>query len=319
MLAALVAIFAAASNYVPLVGVVAAYLCPLPLAVLVIRHGLRLAVLAAVASVLVGAALAGPLVGATILLGFAPLGLVLGLGAQRGWPAGRIVALAAVVSFASMVLSFLGLMGGGRLRLADMSKQIADATRDAVTTWTGIYTKLGMPKAQVEAALAPLAEFSKYVPYLLPGMLIAGSASAAWLNYEVCRRVLARFGYRLEALPPIRAWRLPDLAVWVPVIGLLLGVAGGRLGVPWLESASVSVVLFSMGAFMMQGVLTEWVILGNLEMRPVERTIGVVITVVLSSALPIINLVLLMLGILDSSWKVRDRWGRRATASGARS
>src|SRR2546422_695630 len=41
ILAALVAVLALAANYVPLVGLAANFLCPIPLAVLMIRHGLR--------------------------------------------------------------------------------------------------------------------------------------------------------------------------------------------------------------------------------------------------------------------------------------
>jgi len=60
------------------------------------------------------------------------------------------------------------------------------------------------------------------------------------------------------------------------------------------------------------------VILGNIDFTPREQSIGVAVAVLMSTALPFINVVLLILGILDTSWKIRDRWGsRRAAASGA--
>ncbi len=60
ILAALVAVLAVATHYVPLLGIATAYLCPLPLAILVIRHGFRVAALATVVSILAAITVAGP-------------------------------------------------------------------------------------------------------------------------------------------------------------------------------------------------------------------------------------------------------------------
>src|SRR2546425_11029122 len=63
ILAALVAVLALAANYVPLVGLAANFLCPIPLAVLMIRHGLRVAALATVVAIAIGSAISGPVTG----------------------------------------------------------------------------------------------------------------------------------------------------------------------------------------------------------------------------------------------------------------
>src|SRR5881397_1969228 len=96
ILAALVAVLALAANYVPLVGLAANFLCPIPLAVLMIRHGLRVAALATVVAIAIGSAISGPVTGVLILLGFAPVGLAIGLvcagsGRRRrsSWSRGR--------------------------------------------------------------------------------------------------------------------------------------------------------------------------------------------------------------------------------------
>src|SRR2546421_5424540 len=85
ILAALVAVLALAANYVPLVGLAANFLCPIPLAVLMIRHGLRVAALATVVAIAIGSAISGPVTGVLILLGFAPVGLAIGFGLRRQW------------------------------------------------------------------------------------------------------------------------------------------------------------------------------------------------------------------------------------------
>lgn len=309
ILAALVALFAVATRYLPLVGIATALLCPLPLAVLVIRHGVRVAVIAGAVSGLVGATLAGPLVGMAILISFAPMGLVIGIGAQRGWPAARVVAAGSLVSALSTALSFLGLLGGGRMSPVAMAEEMQRTMERSAAMAAGLYARLGVPQEQLETVTRQMTEAARFLPYLLPASLVLGAVLAAWLNYEVARRVLGRFGFHLRPLPPARQWRLPAWAVWFPVLGFALSAAGPRIaGIP-LGGAGLSVLFASMIAFMFQGLLAAWVILGNLEFSPRERWVAVVLAFMLSTALPFLNLVLFYLGIADSVLKVRDRWG----------
>jgi len=321
ILAALVAIFAIATRYLPLIGMATALLCPLPLAVLVIRQGFRVAAIAGVVAGLVAATLAGPLVGLGILISFAPMGIAIGVGARQGWSAARIVLVGTVVSVLSTAVSFLGLLGGGPSSLGGMVQEMNAATERSITAAAALYARLGMPKTQVDTLIAQFREFGKALPYLLPGMLMFGAAFAAWLNYEVARRVLGRFGYRLLALPPASTWRLPSGTPWIIPIGLLLGVAGGSLrGLSLLGDVGTSIIMTATIAFMLQGLLAAWVILGNIEVTRVERIIAMVFVVSLSTAVPFVNIALFLLGVLDSAWKVRERWGRsRARASRAQS
>ncbi|MDR7533555.1 MAG: DUF2232 domain-containing protein, partial [Armatimonadota bacterium] len=106
-----------------------------------------------------------------------------------------------------------------------------------------------------------------------------------------------------------RQWRLPAWTVWFPVLGFALSAAGPRVAGVQLGGVGLSVLLASMIAFMFQGLLAAWVILGNLEFSPRERWVAVALAFMLSTALPFLNLVLFYLGIADSVVKVRDRWG----------
>ncbi len=91
LLAALVAVLAGAARYLPLVAVISPFVCPLPLALLVIRQGIRIALLASLVAALLATVLAGPLVGAVLLITFAPLGIALGLGVRQRRSAQAIV------------------------------------------------------------------------------------------------------------------------------------------------------------------------------------------------------------------------------------
>ncbi|MDR7457438.1 MAG: DUF2232 domain-containing protein [Armatimonadota bacterium] len=319
ILAALVALFAIATRYLPLLGVATAWLCPLPLAVLVIRHGFRTAVLAAVAATFVGAMLAGPLVGLAILISFAPMGVVLGVGAQRGWPAVRTVVVAGVVSFISIILNFLGLMGGGRISVDEMARTM----ERSVAMAADLYTRLGFSPEQITQATTQMQQAARLMPYLLPWTLVFGALFAAWLNYEVGRRVLQRFGYRWPALPPLRTWRVPAVAVWlIPLSYLLLALSaqGGGATAPTpepggldalsavrspLASAALGLFLATQSLFVFQGLVAGWVIIGNYGFG----RLGQALLIFMVFAVPALSVAALVLGVLDSTLKVRERWG----------
>jgi uncharacterized protein YybS (DUF2232 family) len=310
ILAALVALFAIATRYLPLIGLATALLCPLPLAVLVIRQEFRVAAIAAAAAGLVGAVLAGPLVGVAILISFAPMGLAIGLGARRQWAPVKIVLVGTLVAALAMSASFLGLLGGGRTSLTAMVQEMVATQERGLAMAASLYARIGMPKAQIDAVTAQLRVVVQILPYLLPGVLVLSAAFTAWLNYEVARRVLRRFGYSLATLPPMSTWRLPVGAPWVIPLGFLMGAAGGSVrGLSALADAGTGLMLTALLVFMVQGLLTSWVIMGNIELTRVERIVALVFLISLSTALPLINIALFLLGVLDSTWKVRERWG----------
>src|SRR5438309_9759204 len=91
VLAALVTVLALAANYIPLVGLAANCLCPIPLGVLMIRHGLRVAALATVLAIALGSAIGVPVTGLLSLLGFARVGLGIGLRLRRQWSASTVI------------------------------------------------------------------------------------------------------------------------------------------------------------------------------------------------------------------------------------
>lgn len=302
ILAALVAIFAVASRYLPILSIATTFLCPVPIAVLVIRHGLRVAAIASVVSVLVGTVIAGPVIGLIILVAFAPMGIVIGIGARRNWPAVRTVAIGALTASASTAMSFLGLLGGGRLSVAEM----AESAKRSATMAADLYARMGVPKAQIDAVMQQQLQIAELFPYLLPLMLVGGAAMTSWLDYEVGRRVLARFGYRLNLLPPLRTWRIPPAGVWFVPFGFLALWVGTRLGLSPMRDVGLSVMMGSLGLFALQGMIAGWVILGNYGFGKFERIIAVVLTLSLQQ---LTSVPLFILGMLDSMMQARDRWG----------
>src|SRR5207245_11778417 len=103
-LAVLSAYRALVVNNVPQFGLASNFLCPIPLAVLMIRHGLRVAALATVVAIAIWSAISGPVTGVLILLGFAPVGLAIGFGLRRQWSASTVILVTGAAVLGALVL-----------------------------------------------------------------------------------------------------------------------------------------------------------------------------------------------------------------------
>lgn len=308
ILSALVALLAIATRYLPVLGFAAGFVCPLPLSALVIRHGLRVALLAAIVAASIGGIIAGPLVGAGVLLAFGPLGIILGIGVARRWSAATILLAGSIVGTVG-ILANLGIA----LALGDVNPYVVmiDSMRQSQQTAAQLYQGLGIPQEQIEHVSGQMRQAIDLMPRLIPLLIVVGGAAAAYLNVVVGRLVLGRFGYQLPQLPPIHQWRIPGPLLWVFVLGFMLS-AWGRLASPFLETAGLNLAMLMQLAFTLQGLIVGWVLLERYRTPVWMRWVAIVF----SLSNPLLALVAFFLGLADSAFLLRERW--RTAASGAR-
>ncbi len=302
ILASLVALLAYAARYVPPITLLAPLVCPLPLTVLVIRHGTRIAVLAAVVAAAIGVTLAGPLTGLLIASFFAPLGISMGVAVRRRLDAPRIVLISALtwiaVTLVNMGLS-IAISGVNPvtvlLELMQKSQEMTEA----------FYTRIGAPP-QIQQAVAQMKELLAVAPRLLAGLFVLGGLIFAWYNYAFGRLVLRKVGIELPALPPMTTWRLPPFFLWVFIAGFALPIVTARL--PGMSTAGetigVNLLIVAKALFQGQGCIVGWVLMEKYGMARWFRWI--LITLALTN--PLYEIVAFYLGIADAAFGLRQRW-----------
>src|SRR2546429_544778 len=229
ILAALVAVLALAANYVPLVGLAANFLCPIPLAVLMIRHGLRVAALATVVAIAIGSAISGPVTGVLILLGFAPVGLAIGFGLRRQWSASTVIVVGGGAVLGALVLGGVAAKVGIGVAPRVFAREVIELNKRSFDDAVQRYGRLGLDARQMDASVTMMRDFFDYSYRLIPMLLLVGSFISAYLNYEVARHVLRRVGVKAPALPPMSMWGLPAIALWaLPLLSLLAALGARR-------------------------------------------------------------------------------------------
>lgn len=329
VLAALVALFAIAARYFPVFSFVSILVCPLPLTLLVIRHGLRAALLAAAVSAAIGAMVADPLTGAAILVSFAPVGIVIGLGARQGRPAAAIVFAGSVAATISSVVN-LGLL----LAVAGVNPftQMFQAMEQGLENAVRVNERLGLDRGQTEQFVAQMRLAVDLLPRVVPLLLVIGGVFSAWATYQFGRFALRRLGQHLPALPPLSAWRVPGWFLWaVPLGAALLWYARAspvpfpmpaqtlrmlppddvasilRMTVsryPLVEAIGLNLSVLGQMVFSVLGLVVAWVLMARYRLPSWLRWF----IIIYAFFIPLLGLVAFVLGLADAAFGLRQRW-----------
>lgn len=331
VLAALVTVLALAANYLPLVGVGAFFLCPLPLAVLTVRHGLRVAVLTAAVAAAIGGMIGGVLTGVSIAVGFGPTGLAMGVGIRRKLPATSVWLLTASVTIASVVVSAgLAMLGVG-LDPRRLLMEMIQHTREGQQTAIDLYERLGLSRTALQQSADLMQQVIDLLPRMVPLLLVVGGATGAYINLVIGRAVMRRLRLEVPAFPPISQWRVPAWFTWVLPVGMLLLWASTAVvpvhlpgktfrmlapddvsamvymavtRYPILETAGLNLTILAQTVFSLLGLVVCWALMAKYQLPLWYRLI------VLSLALPtpLFGVVVLVLGVADAAFDLRGRW-----------
>jgi len=302
VLAALVALLAFAARYLPLLGLVASFLCPIPLTILVIRQGSRVALLAGLVATALGGIIGGPVTGLLIALGFAPTGVAIGIGLRRQLPASTIVLLTGTVIMLTLVVGGAIATAGVGVDPRVTMREIIELNKRSLDDVVQRYAQLGIDTRRIEPTVQMTRDALEYSLRLIPLLLVLGSLTNAYLNYEIARAVLRRVGVAAPALPPVSMWGLPLLARWALPLGSLLAVVGAQR-MPALEAIGVNLAFFVTTALLIQGILAGWVLMEKYRLPKWYRV--VVLLLFLSGPT---SLVAFFLGLADAVFDLRRRW-----------
>ena len=213
LLAALALVLGLAAYYLPVVGVILTFVAPLPVAVAQLKYGGRLAALTSLVATALAGMLGGPQTSVFIAAGCA-VGIALGVGIGRRWPALRTLVLAGIVGFAGTVVTFgvaVLVLGPQTLQLVlEETRLVLTMTVEAVAAAGAGPELLAQITQTTELMAANLPAYTLFA-------LFAGSFMYAWLWYAACAPALSRLSFEVPRLPPV-----PPAAVWhlPPVLGL---------------------------------------------------------------------------------------------------
>lgn len=251
LLAAITVVMALIGVYIPLLGTVAVLMWPLPILVLIVRHGLKWGLMAVFVAGVLTAALVEPAVSLRLALAFAPGGIALGLGFRNNWSSVRTLTTGIAASMAAKLAAFALLFALTGIEPFSTQFDVMESSFDQTIE---MYRSMGMSEEQIGEVQDNLTQNLSLMRLLLPLVVVIMGLMDTALNYFLGSKVLRRLGHEVKTLPPFVEWRLPPVFVYVFGFSLVGLYWGSTRSLDFLYQASLNLVMFSTFAGLLQGL-----------------------------------------------------------------
>ena len=251
LLAALTVVIAIASVYVPLVGPFIALLWPLPLAVLVLRHGMRQGFMAMLVAGAALAMLIEPMIALRLVAAYGPLGLMLGYGYRKGLSGLKLFPLAFLAAVAGelVVLGLIFAVFGN-----NPFAMLMDGLKSAFDSTFALYEQAGMPAEEIEAGRAQIDTGLLLMSQLGPLLIVLLGLLDAGVAFFFGGKILHRLGHEVPQLPPFADWRLPKAFAYIVGFAMVGLYWGGTRQIEWLYQAALNADMLALFAGLIQGL-----------------------------------------------------------------
>ena len=273
------------------------FVAPVPLIILVYRHGMRPGILVAVTSALLAGIVISMVPTMIFLLILGLVGLAMGGALREGFPPHRIL----LIGTATSVIALL-LMVAVTTLVLDISvlETSFEAMRRSLEQALQIYERFGVDE---HPFLKPNAidEFVRLLRLALPAALLTTATIMTFANYWLARLILNRVGSKLPWIRPFRTWRFPWYLAWGYILGqslLLIGRSATETSI-WFALGLNLQILFNY-VFLLQGLAILWFFF---EKARVPKLVRWIVIIFLFN--PMITTVIVWAGVLDTWFNFR--------------
>lgn len=301
---ALSVVLALMSVYLPFIGFLLILLWPLPLLVLVVRHGMRWGILAALAAGVLMGLIVEPLLALRLVVAFAPAGLLLGWAFTKRLSAVQSFLLTNMASFAGMVAAmglWLFVIG-----VNPLTEQV-NPLQSSVDTTLQLYEGMGMSEEALAKSREDIAQGLQMLNYLFPLVFIMMGMIYGSVAYIAGCKVLKRLGHDVPQLPPVHEWHLPQAFLYLFGFALVGLYWGGTRQIMWLYQISLNANALAIIAGLVQGLVLLHCLFRHFKVKLVLRIVFYVFILMN----PFLGQVVAMTGLIDMIFDYRQRFSAR--------
>ena len=295
MLATLSAVLMLLAFYTPVIGMAIGLVSPLPVAIAVIRHGVKWGLLASIVGALVLFPFMGWLTAASLWIGFGWVGLVFGYSVRRRYSYTAVVFLTSVAVVVGALAGLLATYLISGLTPLGVFEQTFEAFRAGME----LSKKIIGDSPQLQEMIRLLTDRDALLR-VIPGSFVLAGILMSYINVEVMRRFLPRFAYDLEPLPPFRRWFLPEIIAWVGLLSFVaLVFLGTRPEQDVLSSFAQNVYMVAsmLGTLQVFSLIVYFMLGAGYSKAMVG--LGVLILLNLTATIPIFSLLTPIFGMMD--------------------
>lgn len=281
------------------------FITPVPLIILVYRHGMRPGILVAITSALLGGMVLSTVPTMIFLLILGLVGLAMGEALREGFSPHRIM----LIGTATSVISLLLMVAVTALFLdLNVLETTFETMERSLEQALQMYERFGIEEHPL-FNLDSLGEFMRLLRLALPAALLTTAIIMTFVNYWLARLILNRLGGKLPWLKPFRLWRVPWYLAWGYILGqsLLLVTQGSGNSNIWFVLGLNLQILFNY-VFLLQGLAILWFFFDKANLPKLVRWI-----IIIFVFNPLFSTLVVWAGVLDTWFNFR-KLGQDASA-----
>ena len=225
ILSVIIVVLMIINDTLPFLGTISMFILPIPMTVLALRHDVKTAIVALVASTVLGAMLIGPITAISTLFLYGPVGITLGFCVKRGLRAVESIQLTfigAVVGVLIQNIMYGYLILGSNLK--GVFRQLYDTIITSFTMNKEMYSSLGV-NLEDYPDLQSLFDFTfeEFMVIIIP-VVFASAMFIAFLNYVISRSILRKLSIEMKPLPHFSCWYIDSRYLAGLIIIACLGI-----------------------------------------------------------------------------------------------
>lgn len=252
ILAAAAVVLALISFFIPVLGSFTVAVIPLPIIVLIMRHGVRWGIMATAVTVILVGLFAGPLPAINIMALCGLLGIALGYAYRHRFAAVKAIALGAVAGIGALLVSIGVSFAAVGMNPIQLETELMNKTIEQALI---LESEAGISEAELHEMRTMLEEGVSMAVRMLPAAFVLAEIILAYINYLVAGLVLRRLGEsQLPQLPPLSEWRMPGIVVYFFLLSLVGQYWGVTRELETLHTAALNLNLLSLFFGFLQGL-----------------------------------------------------------------
>lgn len=271
---------------------------PLPFVVLGVRNGVYSNIISIIGASLIVGILLGLPSGASIILMFAPLSLILNYCIKNRKSNTETI----LISTAAFFLSYLILMSvEGKVSNLNIGKQLEETFTHILTVQMDVFKEMGMTNYEILQTTDLLENAYKSLIVLIPSIMGIFSLAISYANLFFSSIILKKMGYGTVNTQKFSRFKLPNNIV--PGIGimLLMALIIKKLQIQYHEALLFNITFLVGFIFFVQGLSVLDFLLIKAKIRLIFRIFILTLNIIF---IPMSS-ILFFIGILDTIFDIR--------------
>lgn len=227
------------SLYIPAFILIGAFIWPIPITFIYIRHGVKFSLLSLLVTYIITTMISDPVSAFGLVAIYGLLGVVLGYCVATKKSVSVSIVIMSVAAFLSTIAMFkmVTLVTG-----QDIISQGINTLSQSTEAVKSMYLKMGISKESVDKVMAAMPD-PKSILLILPALLIAYSIFTSFICYILTEKILKRFKYQMPKIKPLSEWYIPARVsfgiILIFGISVLLMISGFKNGQNYFLNANI--------------------------------------------------------------------------------